>query len=52
MNDFMSYVNKCNAADVWFGNVKNIAAHWLYGTDPETLAKLSHQGIVPNPPGH
>ncbi len=52
MNDFISYVNKCNDAGVWFGNVKNIAAHWLYGTEPNTLAKLSQQGIVYNPPGH
>ena len=32
-------------------NIKNVIAHWLYGTRPEYLAKLSRNGIVYNPPG-
>lgn len=37
------------------GNLANVTrwtSHYLYGTDPNTLAKLSRQGIVYNPPGH
>lgn len=52
MIEFMKYVNSCDAAGVWFGNVVNIAAHYLYGTDPATLAYLSQRGPVYNPPGH
>lgn len=49
---FASYLRACKAAGVNFANVKNIASHYLYGTDPKALATLSAAGIVYNPPGH
>lgn len=52
MKKFWQYKNACSDAGVLFCNVKNLAAHWLYGTKPNTLAKLSQAGIVYNPPGH
>ena len=33
-------------------NIKNWATHWLYGTDPAKLARMSKSGMVYNPPGH
>lgn len=49
---FQKYYLACQLAGVNFDNVRNIAAHWLYGTSPWTLAHLSRMGIVYNPPGH
>ena len=49
---FLRYVKSCSAAGVNFPNVRNIAAHWLYGTSPSVLARLSSVGLVYSPPGH
>jgi hypothetical protein len=46
---FLGYIKACTAAGVNFPNVRNIAAHWLYGTSPASLAKLSVAGIVYSP---
>lgn len=50
--DFWTYVKRCKDAGVDPHNVINMAAHWLYGTDPNTLATLLAEGLVYSPPGH
>jgi hypothetical protein len=48
----MAYTKAFLDAGGVYSNVKNIAAHWLYGSDVTSIAKLSQHGIVYNPPGH
>lgn len=50
--DFITYAKRCAEAGVDFHNIINLTSHWLHGTDPVTLAKLTAQGLVYNPPGH
>ena len=33
-------------------NIKNWFAHYLYGSNPEHVAKQSKQNVVYNPPGY
>ena len=50
--DFVKYCEACRDYGANFRNIKNIAAHWLYGTDAKSLAVMSRREIVYNPPGH
>lgn len=52
MKDALRYLKQVIDFGGSVENIQNWASHYLYGTRPEVLAKLSKQGTVYNPPGH
>ena len=52
MRDYMKYLKTFLRLGGNEENVKNMASHWLYGTEVSVLASQSKRGMVYNPPGH
>jgi hypothetical protein len=52
MKEFMRYYKAFLDLGGKIENVQRISAHWLYGTDVESLASMSKYQIIYNPPGH